>query len=124
MTLTSINLVISCTFSLFLSLKASRASLYSFSCDKLKKKKKPKFSGSVLHFSYQSKATCSQFGIGKVSPSSGRYALMALILCLLYRSSYALLQLPSSWDLLALQAPASSMNLFEVRKNNFITTYL
>jgi len=29
--LTSINLVISCTFSLFLSLKASRASLYSFS---------------------------------------------------------------------------------------------
>lgn len=34
MILTSINLVISCTFSLFLSLKASRASLYSFSCDK------------------------------------------------------------------------------------------
>ena len=30
--LTSINLVISCTFSLFFSLKASRASLYSFSC--------------------------------------------------------------------------------------------
>lgn len=34
--LTSINLEISCTFSLFLSLKASRASLYSFSCDEQK----------------------------------------------------------------------------------------
>lgn len=33
LTLTSISLVISCTFSLFFSLKASRASLYSLSCD-------------------------------------------------------------------------------------------
>lgn len=34
--LTSINLVINCTFSLFFSLKASSASLYSLSCDNKK----------------------------------------------------------------------------------------
>lgn len=52
---------------------------------------------------------------GKASPSSGRYALVALILCSLHRSSSGPVQLPFSWDQQALQAPSNSIILFKIR---------
>lgn len=60
-------------------------------------------------------ATKIGIGNGKASPSSGRYALVALILCSLHRSSSGPVQLPFSWDQQALQAPSNSIILFKIR---------
>jgi hypothetical protein len=58
-----------------------------------------------------------KIGIGKVSPSSGKYAQVALILCSLNQSSYGPQQLPFSWDQPGLQAPISSIISFKIREN-------
>lgn len=61
-------------------------------------------------------ATKIGIGNGKASPSSGRYALVVLILCSLHRSSSGPRQLPFSWDQQALQAPRNSIILFKIRE--------
>lgn len=110
-TLTSINFVISCTFSLFLSLKASRASLYSFSCKTSKTRfqccLQSNFTSRIIgHFVANYSTSINGFWeIQLSSPSSGRRDPVALILCLRNQSFFEQVQLLSSLDLPGLQVP-------------------
>lgn len=68
--LTSINFVMSWTFSLFLSLKASRASLYSFSYDRQYKTSSVVLFDIVRYNNWDSQNATSSYMLGNACPHS------------------------------------------------------